>query len=195
MHQIGYSLIDETGAEIRFWGDALNQCAGLPNSIRLPNGDDIHAISAPGTFQQWRLVPRFAASGGDGAASFDGTKVIVNVPITGRMVVVERERRLGLGFDYDFGDVRGVHRIGTTADDMTGWQDVTTASQAAIALGYGDSKINIVTDTGPVTVTALEWQKILVAATSARQPIWAASFRLQQMSPIPADYADDKNWQ
>ena len=33
-------------------------------------------------------------------------------------VAAERDRRLALGFNYDFGDSRGVHRIGTTLADI-----------------------------------------------------------------------------
>ena len=115
-------------------------------------------------------------------------------PVTIEEVAAERRRRLALGFDYDFGDARGVHHIGTTAADMVGWDEVTKASQAMIALGAGSSAINIVTETGPATVTAIEWQSILLAASAARQPLWAASFALQAMDPIPADYADDVYW-
>jgi len=109
-------------------------------------------------------------------------------------VITERERRLSLGFDYDFGDSRGVHRIGTTDQDMKGWDEVSKASQAAIALGFPSAPIGIVTNTGPTTVTALEWQQILLAASQARQPIWAASFALQAMNPIPSDYTSDAYW-
>jgi hypothetical protein len=109
-------------------------------------------------------------------------------------IIAERERRLGLGFAYDFGDARGVHQIGTTTADMRGWNEVTMASQAAVALGSGSAEINIVTNTGPATITALEWQQILLAATAHRQPIWAASFGLQLMDPIPLDFADDAYW-
>lgn len=101
---------------------------------------------------------------------------------------------LSLGFDYDFGDDRGTHRIGTTEADMIGWDEVAKGSQAAINLGAPETVINIVTDTGPVTVTALEFQAILSAATLHRQPIWAASFALQAIEPIPADFADDSHW-
>jgi len=41
---------------------------------------------------------------------------------------------------------------------------------------------------------ALEWQSIIAAATIFRQPIWAASFTLQAMNPIPQDYASDQYW-
>lgn len=109
-------------------------------------------------------------------------------------VIAERERRLGLGFDYDFGDERGVHRIGTSAADMVGWDEVTKYANAMVALGDTASTITIVTDTGPTAVTALEWQSVLVAAGAFRQPIWQASFILQVMDPIPADYADDNYW-
>lgn len=109
-------------------------------------------------------------------------------------VVRERTRRLELGFDYDFGDGRGIHRIGTTEADMNGWDEVTKASAALVALGQPNETFDIVTDTGPATVTAAEFQSILVAAAAVRQPLWAASFALQAMDPIPNDYADDSYW-
>jgi len=109
-------------------------------------------------------------------------------------ITAERERRLGLGFNYDFGDARGVHRIETSAADMVGWDAVTKIAQAAINLGQPSATIDIVTNTGAVTVTALEWQSILLAAGRFQQPIWAKSFALQAMSPIPATYASDEWW-
>lgn len=107
-------------------------------------------------------------------------------------VIAERQRRLALGFDFDFGDARGVHRIGTTPADMAGWQEVTDYARALTA--SGDTTIAIVTDTGPVQVTAAEWDAILLAAARFRQPIWGASFQIAAMSPIPADYTADAYW-
>lgn len=115
-------------------------------------------------------------------------------PISVEQVIAERERRLALGFDYNFGDARGTHRIGTTKKDLEGWDEVSKIAQAAINLGAPTTEIAIVSDTGPVTVTALEWQMILAAAGAHRQPIWAASFALQAMSPIPLDYVNDGYW-
>lgn len=109
-------------------------------------------------------------------------------------VVAERARRMALGFDYDFGDARGVVRIGTDAADLAGWSEVTTLSNALIALGQGGAEIEIYPDAVPVTVTALEWQSILVASGQFRQPIWLASFVLQSMDPIPADVTNDAYW-
>lgn len=110
-------------------------------------------------------------------------------------VVAERERRLAEGFDYDFGDARGVHHIGTTPDDMRKWVDeVTPIAQTFINLGAPTNTIGIATNTGPAEITATEWFQILAAAGMWRQPIYQASFVLQSMNPIPTDYADDSYW-
>ena len=106
----------------------------------------------------------------------------------------ERDRRLSLGFEYDFGDVRGVHRIGTTDADMKGWNEVINLANALIDTGDTTTLIDIVTDTAPCQVTAPEWQAIMLAGALSRQTIWAKSFALQAMDPIPGDYADDKYW-
>lgn len=127
-------------------------------------------------------------------------KTRINTPptpatvITPEMVIVERKRRLATGFDYDFRDARGVHRIGTTEEDLAGWDEVTKLAQAAGNVGRHDLQIAVVTDTGPVSVTPEEWQYVLLAAAEHRQPIFAASFALQAMNPIPLDYAADKYW-
>lgn len=109
-------------------------------------------------------------------------------------VVAERTRRMAAGFDYDFGNGRGVHRIGTTPSDLAGWREVTELAAAAIACGRPEMEIHVVTDSGAVAITAMEWQAILLAAAAFRQPLWAASFILQAMDPIPENYADDLWW-
>lgn len=110
-------------------------------------------------------------------------------------IVAERERRLALGFDYDFGDARGVHRFATSEADRIGWRQVTDWAHAAINVGMPDDTTIIMTQTGVCTITALEWQHILMAAKNALQPLWAASFVLQAMDPIPSDYTNDAYWQ
>jgi hypothetical protein len=109
-------------------------------------------------------------------------------------VIAERERRLALGFAYDFEDERGVHHIATTPEDMKGWDEVTMLANAAINAGVAATEILILTSTGPVTVTAAEWQQVLLASANFRQPIWQTSFALQAMDPIPADVTDDVHW-
>lgn len=109
-------------------------------------------------------------------------------------VVKERARRLAAGFYYDFKDSRGRHYIGTTEADLQGWSEVTSWMNTQNALGLPDSTLNIWTDTGVVAIKPLDWAKILNEANAFRQPIWSASFVLQEKKPIPADYYDDKWW-
>lgn len=119
----------------------------------------------------------------------------VELVVTAETVIAERERRLALGFDFDFGDERGIHHIATTPDDMRKWMDeVTPWAQSFINLGQSDGEITISTDKGVVVITAMEWQSILVAAAGYRQPLYAASFALMAMDPIPLDYADNAYW-
>ena len=109
-------------------------------------------------------------------------------------VAIERDRRLSAGFDFDFGDSRGVHRFGTTDADLRGWREVTDICAALLAKGEPAIAVRIATDTGETTVTAADWQSVLLSAGAFRQPIWRASFALQAMDPIPEDYADDAYW-
>lgn len=109
-------------------------------------------------------------------------------------VQTECQRRLAAGFDYDFGDARGTHRIGTSERDMAGWDEVTMLAQALINAGNATAAITIATDTGICDVTPQEWNSILLAASAFRQPIWQASFALQGADPVPADYANDAYW-
>ena len=114
--------------------------------------------------------------------------------VTPSDVHAERDRRLAGGFDYDFGDARGVHRIDTTQADMIGWNAVSTLAQAAINVGEPTTIITIVTGSGAAQLTAMEWQTVLIAAGQFQQPIWGASFVLAEMNPIPADFRDDAYW-
>lgn len=164
-------LVNDAGEpSVRYPGDDLTD---LTDGVRA----EIEAEWTPGLLSAW--------------AAFNAPP-----PATPADVIAERERRLALGFDYDFGgdDPRGVHHIGTTAQDMIGWREVTDLASALIAAGNGAGTIQVVTDTGPVVVTADEWQQILIASGAWRQPIWGASFILQSMDPIPEDFRDDRWW-
>lgn len=110
-------------------------------------------------------------------------------------VETERDRRLALAsFTYDFGDDRGIHVIGTDEKDMKAWMDeVIPIAQARLALGDA-TPINIVTNTGPVSVTPTEWMDIVNTGGAGRQAIWQYYFALIAMDPIPSDYQDDQYW-
>lgn len=110
------------------------------------------------------------------------------------LVEEERNRRLAAGFDYDFGDGRGVHTFGTTPADMAGWREVTDFANALLSIGDTVSLISVKTDTGFTQVTPTEWQLVLIDAAAFREPIWAASFALKAMDPIPQDYNNDTYW-
>lgn len=127
----------------------------------------------------------------DNVIQLDATKLHALMVVK---VQDERERRLELGFSYDFGDARGVHTIGTTKEDWKGWNEVINLANALIDSGSGSTTIDIVTNTGPVTVTALEWQAIMLAGAVSRQTIWAKSFALQAQNPIPEDYNANSHW-
>lgn len=94
-------------------------------------------------------------------------------------IKTEREARLAAGFDYDFGNGRGVHHIGTTRQDLIGWGEVTDLAEALRAAGQAAAIINMMTDTGSCQVTPDEWAEIQIAAAAVRQPIWGASFVAQ----------------
>ena len=158
------------------------------------SGEIINEVRYPRNIEQLWTAEELAAIGLRVRAIPEPEPYVPSHADMTNMVIAERERRLALGFDYDFGDGRGIHNIGTTTQDMKGWDEVTKATQALCALGYGSAPVTIVTNTGPATITAMEWQQILVAATQFRQPLWAASFALQAMDPIPDDYTNDIYW-
>ncbi len=125
----------------------------------------------------------------DGRQVWDGHQWLAAVP-TAEMLIAEVNRRLSLGFDFDFGDDRGIHHFGTTDADMKRWmQEVTPLAQAAMNMGESDRQIGIKTDTGPTIITASEWWRVLDSAADWRQPLYAAYFTLKALPQIPADYA------
>lgn len=105
-------------------------------------------------------------------------------------IYARREAGLASGFDHDFGTPRGIHRIGTTAADMKGWDEVTKGAQAKVNVGEGSFAILILTDTGPVEITAQEWFQVLSAAFSQRQAIWQHSFTLLAQIAAATTQAD-----
>lgn len=109
---------------------------------------------------------------------------------TAAMLTAELDRRLSLGFDFDFADDRGVHHFGTTFGDMKRWiEEVTPLAQAAMNMGDPDRAIDIKTDTGIVGLKAYEWWQVLDAAAAWRQPLYASYFALKALPNIPSDYA------
>ncbi len=96
-----------------------------------------------------------------------------------RLVDAEREARLSVGFDFDFGDTRGVHRFGTTGRDRLGWSEVEGMATAAINAGQVSLPIAVRTDTGDLTIAAHEWPAVRLAGAVALQPVWQASWTIK----------------
>ena len=53
---VGYKLIDAQGATIQSWGGTWGQCPGIPNPLKLPNGDLVHAPSLNTDYNGYTLV-------------------------------------------------------------------------------------------------------------------------------------------
>lgn len=86
-----------------------------------------------------------------------------------------RASALAAGFVYDFGDLRGIHFLSTTPDDLKGWREVSDLAFARKLMGI-ETPITIKTDTGLVDVTPTEWLSILLKSGETRQFVWASSF-------------------
>lgn len=53
---VGYRLLDENGNVMQQWGGTWGRCPGLPNPLRLPNGDHVHAPLLDTDYSGFRLV-------------------------------------------------------------------------------------------------------------------------------------------
>lgn len=172
---------------------AIFDTSGLPTAFFDTSVIDPPDDAVEITVEQWRELIE-----NPGARRWDGADVVAYEPPPPAPkkadVIAERDRRLAMGFTHDFGDERGLHIFATTHEDMEGWNEVTVMAQALLAADDTSTHILIVTETGVTTVTASEWQSVLLAAAAFRQPIWQASFALQALDPIPPDYSDDSYW-
>jgi len=53
---VGYRLVDAGGNVIQEWGGVWGQCPGIPNPVRLPNGDHVHAPALDTDYGGFSLV-------------------------------------------------------------------------------------------------------------------------------------------
>ena len=77
MEHIGYSLVDDGGAEIQVFGDTVGQVRAVPNVIRLPDGKDVHCPLVGTEYDGFKLVERWLQDGEEASVLFDGDRVIV----------------------------------------------------------------------------------------------------------------------
>lgn len=113
---------------------------------------------------------------------------------TAEDVYRERDRRLALGYDFDFGDARGVHHFATDDENMKGWNKVTDWAGLQLIVGNTLDWVELDTDTGQVAVVPVEWVAIFQAMTTWQQTLYSAAPTIAAMTPIPGDYTDDARW-
>lgn len=53
---VGYRLEDQDAATVQEWGGIWGQCPGIPNPLKLPNGDIVHAPSLNTAYSGYTLV-------------------------------------------------------------------------------------------------------------------------------------------
>lgn len=59
MEHIGWSLVDQSGAELSHWGDDKGVLHSVPNPLILPNGDQVCGLDAEADLGDYSLVKRF----------------------------------------------------------------------------------------------------------------------------------------
>lgn len=57
MEQVGYQLVDNTGAIIQEWGGIWGQCPGVPNPIYCPDGTVVYAPEINVDYGGVKLIP------------------------------------------------------------------------------------------------------------------------------------------
>lgn len=53
---VGFQLLDAQGATVQSWGGTWGRCPGVPNPLKLPNGDFVHAPSLNTDYGGYILV-------------------------------------------------------------------------------------------------------------------------------------------
>jgi hypothetical protein len=174
---VGYRLLDASDNVVQSWGGVWGQCPGIPNPIRLPNGDDVHApelgVSYGGyTLAAWEMDPP---------------------PVTSEQIGAERERRIAMPLLVV---LPGLDPFAINMDEKSQRNIQGLASQGVLLLMTSD----------PTTIQFLdyanEFQQLggaqLVAmgqqAAARIQACYQAQWALMDLDPVPTDYADDAYW-
>jgi hypothetical protein len=95
MQQTGYSLVDANGHELQAFGTIAGQMVGIPDTVRLSNGDIVHCPQLGATLSDGsKLVPRMLDDAGSPpwisstgqTTSFDGTNYVVTISYAGAAI-------------------------------------------------------------------------------------------------------------
>ena len=174
---VGYQLIDANGDVLQSWGGVWGQLPSLPNPIRLPNGDDVHAPELDTPYEGCRLVEWLMGP----------------PPPTLDQIGAERERRIAMPLLVV---VPGLDPFQINMDEKSQRNIQGLASQGVLLLMTSD----------PTTIQfrdyANEFQQLggaqLVAmgqqAAARIQACYQAQWALMALDPVPDDYASDAYW-
>lgn len=203
MDQIGYSLVDANGNEVRFWGDSFGVLVSAPDYIDWPSGDRSYCPASGMVNNGAQFATRWLdQSVGDSASqsiAFDGTKVVVTrvlakIVLTGADVDVERDRRIALGASVTAG---GATFPVQTRDDVDFRNINGLVSKGIVLTLQGDSTTTVTFRDAANTDHQLAATDLISMGSqvAARvEAIYAASWVIKAMGTIPADYAADNRW-
>ncbi len=103
MQQIGWSLVtlNVPYKEITFWGDSPGAEYGLPNPIKLPNGDMVYGAQPLDVLSnRARIVPRWFQPGSPDSIVVDASQVTVTRALPPRQIpksaIIRRLNSVGL---------------------------------------------------------------------------------------------------
>lgn len=173
---VGYKLVDAEGATVKTWGGVWGRCPGVPNPIVLPNGDAVHAPTLGTAYQGYTLMP---------------WEMDAPAP-TGAQVDAERERRIALPLEVTLSV--GTITINMDAHAQRNIQGLASVGQYLVATSSSDTTAfrdydNTSHDLAPADLIGMGLQ-----VAQRIQSVYAASWAIKAMDPIPADYADDGWW-
>lgn len=170
MAKAGYRLIlNVGGAEVSAWRQPEP-----PSMIVLPNGDQVHCPALDTTYGGCQLVEW------DEAPSAD-------------MVDIERDRRLALPVTVT---LAGARTFALDVDDVSLVNIQGRVSGAILKKISSDSSTAPFRDHNNNTqnLNADDWISIGQQIDAGRTAIYAASWTIKALSPIPDDYTSDSHW-
>lgn len=174
---VGYRLLDAGGNVVQSWGGVWGRAPGLPNPIRLPDGNDVHAPALGAVGDGCQLVEWFMDP----------------PPPTLDQIGAERERRIAMPLLVV---VPGLDPFQINMDSASQRNIQGLASQGVLLLMTSDPTTiqfrdyaNAFQMLGGAQLVAMGQQ-----AAARIQACYQAQWALMALDPVPDDYASDAYW-
>ena len=176
---VGYRLLDQNGTVVGSWGGVFGQCPGVPNSIRLPSDPpaDVQCPVVGVTYEQWALQPwMMDAPTPDGAA-----------------VDTERDRRRCLPLIVTTSPT-GTFQI--QMDNLSQQNIAGLATAGVVLSSSAPSQTTAFRDLANLTHNLLPSELVAMGLQVMAHigALYAKSWALKAMSPVPSDYTADSYW-